>query len=290
MCPCCTHIMIKMYTLFLLLFFSCSLAEGIGWKFGICSRGKSVFSTAPEPQPHTFLRVKTYSTPSSPSPSPPHSSPASLFTPHPFTLSLLSPLLRPSLPHLLTFLPSSSLPLPPSSSLPLPHSSPLTPSHSPSFHPSLHLPLTLSLNLQLQVMLAASYWSLLAPAIEMADKSTLYGSWTFLPISLGFVAGAIFVHLADLLLPMLVSAHLLRSAAFRAMRGIWELLDLHKSKQGNTNNLNIFFSMENEKRAAQVGLEPTTYCLLGRCSTNCRGSSAGWVESRQYKERTTSLT
>ena len=44
-----------------------------------------------------------------------------------------------------------------------------------------------------------------------------------------------------------------------------ELLNLHKSKQGN---LNISFSMENEKIAAQVGFEPTTYCLRGRCSTN----------------------
>ena len=43
----------------------------------------------------------------------------------------------------------------------------------------------------------------------------------------------------------------------------WKLVDLHKSKQGNTTNLNISFSMENEKRDAQVGLEPTTYCLLG---------------------------
>ena len=41
-----------------------------------------------------------------------------------------------------------------------------------------------------------------------------------------------------------------------------------KSRQGNTTNLNISFSTENEKRAAQVGLEPTTYCLRGRCSTN----------------------
>ena len=28
----------------------------------------------------------------------------------------------------------------------------------------------------------------------------------------------------------------------------WELLDLHKSKQGNTTNLNISFSMENEEK------------------------------------------
>ena len=51
--------------------------------------------------------------------------------------------------------------------------------------------------------------------------------------------------------------------------GARKLLDLHKSKQGNTTNLNIScFSMENEKIAAQVGFEPTTYCLRGRCSTN----------------------
>ena len=40
-----------------------------------------------------------------------------------------------------------------------------------------------------------------------------------------------------------------------------------KSKQGSTTNLNISSSMENEKRAAQVGHEPTIYCLRGRCST-----------------------
>ena len=53
-------------------------------------------------------------------------------------------------------------------------------------------------------MLAASYWSLLAPAIELADASGFYGSLTFLPISLGFAAGAVFVYLADLLLPLMV--------------------------------------------------------------------------------------
>lgn len=55
-----------------------------------------------------------------------------------------------------------------------------------------------------QVMLAASYWSLLAPAIELADASGLYGNYTFLPIALGFAAGAGFVYVADLLLPLMV--------------------------------------------------------------------------------------
>lgn len=57
----------------------------------------------------------------------------------------------------------------------------------------------------LQVMLAASYWSLLAPAVEMAEASHAYGPYSFLPPCLGFMAGAAFVYLADLLLPILVS-------------------------------------------------------------------------------------
>ena len=53
-------------------------------------------------------------------------------------------------------------------------------------------------------MLAASYWSLLAPAIEIAEESGLYGSFTFMPVALGFVVGALFVYMADLLMPLLV--------------------------------------------------------------------------------------
>lgn len=56
-------------------------------------------------------------------------------------------------------------------------------------------------------MLAASYWSLLAPAIEMAEESHIYGAFVFVPVSVGFAAGAVFVYLADILLPILVSSH-----------------------------------------------------------------------------------
>ncbi|XP_072414786.1 zinc transporter ZIP11-like isoform X2 [Chiloscyllium punctatum] len=52
-------------------------------------------------------------------------------------------------------------------------------------------------------MLAASYWSLLAPAIEMAESSGTYGAFSFLPVGVGFTLGATFVYLADLLLPSL---------------------------------------------------------------------------------------
>lgn len=55
-------------------------------------------------------------------------------------------------------------------------------------------------------MLAASYWSLLAPAIEMAEESGAFGAFAFLPVAVGFVLGAAFVYGADLLIPVLVSA------------------------------------------------------------------------------------
>uniref|UniRef100_A0A8C5U9S0 Zinc transporter ZIP11 n=1 Tax=Malurus cyaneus samueli TaxID=2593467 RepID=A0A8C5U9S0_9PASS len=48
-----------------------------------------------------------------------------------------------------------------------------------------------------QVMLAASYWSLLAPAIEMAEESGTFGAFSFFPVAAGFALGAAFVYGAD---------------------------------------------------------------------------------------------
>ncbi|NXS58685.1 S39AB protein, partial [Brachypteracias leptosomus] len=60
-----------------------------------------------------------------------------------------------------------------------------------------------SLGFAAGVMLAASYWSLLAPAIDMAEESGSFGAFSFFPVALGFALGAAFVYLADLLLPAL---------------------------------------------------------------------------------------
>ena len=57
-------------------------------------------------------------------------------------------------------------------------------------------------------MTAASYWSLLAPAIEMASQSGTYGEngqYAFMPVSVGFLLGAAFVYYADVLMTYLVS-------------------------------------------------------------------------------------
>jgi hypothetical protein len=49
-------------------------------------------------------------------------------------------------------------------------------------------------------MVAASYWSLLAPAIDMAEQSGSYGQWAFVPVGFGFFLGALFVLGADVLM------------------------------------------------------------------------------------------
>jgi len=60
-----------------------------------------------------------------------------------------------------------------------------------------------SLGFAAGVMLAASFWSLLAPAIEMAETSGLYGEsgeHAYAPVAVGFFLGAMFVYLTDMLM------------------------------------------------------------------------------------------
>lgn len=66
--------------------------------------------------------------------------------------------------------------------------------------------LDVSLGFAAGVMVAASYWSLLAPAIEMAAKSNVYGSegeYAFVPVGVGFLVGAAFVYGTDALISSL---------------------------------------------------------------------------------------
>ena len=48
------------------------------------------------------------------------------------------------------------------------------------------------------VMIAASYWSLLSPALEMSEH---LGRWAFVPAMVGFLLGGAFLRLVDLFLP-----------------------------------------------------------------------------------------
>lgn len=57
---------------------------------------------------------------------------------------------------------------------------------------------TLFLGFAAGVMIAASIWSLLIPAI---DQSTGWGDWSFVPAALGFIGGGLFLFLIDKLVP-----------------------------------------------------------------------------------------
>lgn len=54
-----------------------------------------------------------------------------------------------------------------------------------------------SLGFAAGVMTAASFWSLIAPAIEMAEESGAYGDFAFVPVAIGFALGAGFVLATD---------------------------------------------------------------------------------------------
>lgn len=58
----------------------------------------------------------------------------------------------------------------------------------------------LALGFAAGVMIAASFWSLLAPAIELAESSGTYGKkgeYAFIPVAGGFLLGSIFVFVTD---------------------------------------------------------------------------------------------
>jgi ZIP family zinc transporter len=59
-----------------------------------------------------------------------------------------------------------------------------------------------SLGITAGVMIAASFWSLLAPAIDMAAKS-VGETWKWLPPLIGFVMGAVVLRIIDRILPHL---------------------------------------------------------------------------------------
>ncbi|MFL2061135.1 ZIP family metal transporter [Marinilactibacillus psychrotolerans] len=52
------------------------------------------------------------------------------------------------------------------------------------------------------VMIAASFWSLLAPSISNAEDSG-YGIWAFVPAAVGFMVGGFFLRLIDVVIPHL---------------------------------------------------------------------------------------
>jgi ZIP family zinc transporter len=89
------------------------------------------------------------------------------------------------------------------------------------------------------VMIAASFWSLLAPAIEMSEGSSL-PSW--LPALIGFLLGAIFLRLIDKILP-----HLHAGFAVEEVEGI-------KTRWQRTTLLVLAITLHNFPEGLAVGV------------------------------------
>lgn len=108
------------------------------------------------------------------------------------------------------------------------------------------------------VMIAASYWSLLAPAIEMAEQSGIYGkNWAFIPAAVGFFLGAIFLYLLDKVLP-----HLHINAKLNETEGI-------KTDWSKTVLLVLAITLHNIPEGLAVGV------AFGAVAANLPGAEIG---------------
>ncbi|MBF0780434.1 MULTISPECIES: ZIP family metal transporter [unclassified Granulicatella] len=72
------------------------------------------------------------------------------------------------------------------------------------------------------VMIAASFWSLLAPAIEYAKEA--YGMWSWVPAAVGFMVGGIFLRALDYVVP-----HLHLNAPLSSCEGMTGKFSLSKN-------------------------------------------------------------
>ena len=102
------------------------------------------------------------------------------------------------------------------------------------------------------VMIAASYWSLLAPSIEMAESQ---GMITWLPPATGFLAGALFIYALDKILPHI---HI----NFKETEGI-------KTPWHRTVLLVLAITMHNIPEGLAVGV------LFGGAALNMNGATLG---------------
>ncbi|XP_050543820.1 zinc transporter ZIP11 isoform X2 [Daktulosphaira vitifoliae] len=90
-------------------------------------------------------------------------------------------------------------------------------------------------------MIAASYWSLLAPAIELAEQNHAYGNngeFAFIPALVGFIFGALFVFISDLVISSyeMDVLNILMPEAKQCSKYKLKCDDLEKVTDSNTDN------------------------------------------------------
>lgn len=145
------------------------------------------------------------------------------------------------------------------------------------------------------VMIAASFWSLLSPAIEMAESSHLYGIYSFLPVAGGFLLGAIFVYGCDMLMSYLglnSSNMMIQMTQTNKDKADLTLEDMKNSQNGNSmdggksmNSFSDCLSVQHShneprrrKKANSLDIESTnkTYTATEDDTAKAEGAAAQW--------------
>ncbi len=90
------------------------------------------------------------------------------------------------------------------------------------------------------VMIAASFWSLLAPSIEISER--LYPSWSWMPAAVGFATGSLFIFVLDRYMP-----HLHLNFGIEEQEGV-------KSKLHRTTLLILAITLHNIPEGLAVGV------------------------------------
>lgn len=124
--------------------------------------------------------------------------------------------------------------------------------------------LDVSLGFAAGVMVAASFWSLLAPAIELAKDSRIYGTsgqFAFLPVAGGFLLGAIFVYGTDKIISYLgINSSSMMIALTQSNKDKAEIaLDDQNTLEYGRRNSNIRNRTDSNSHA--IGMDSFADCL-----------------------------
>lgn len=130
-------------------------------------------------------------------------------------------------------------------------------------------------------MIAASFWSLLAPAIEMAESSGYYGEngqFAFLPVAIGFLAGAIFVYGIDKFISYLgINSNSMMIALTHTSKDKAEIAlnDTQHGIESNSKNEHLHHQNDN---STTIGMDSFADCINVQHSGSSRRRRKNSVE------------
>lgn len=122
-------------------------------------------------------------------------------------------------------------------------------------------------------MIAASFWSLLAPAIELADASGTYGRFAFIPVAIGFLSGAIFVFGTDKLISYLgINSPTMLIALTHSNKDKADIAldDTENSLRYDKNGTALVSKTLVNEHSTAIGMESFSDCLNAQHETSSR--------------------